>query len=61
MLEWVIMNNSKQLIWLGMFVGSSVGGFVPLLWGGSAFSLSSVFLSAIGGIVGIWLGYRVSN
>lgn len=55
------MNNSKQLIWLGMFIGSTAGGFVPLLWGGSALSLSSVFLSAAGGILGIWAGYRISD
>lgn len=50
-----------KLIWLFMFVGSTVGGFVPLLWGGSALSLSSVLLSAAGGFFGIWLGYRISK
>lgn len=55
------MDNSKQLIWLGLFVGSTAGGFLPLLWGGSALSLSSVFLSAAGGVIGIWLGYRISS
>ena len=55
------MNSSKQLIWLGMIVGSTAGSFVPLLWGGSALSLSSVFLSAAGGVLGIWFGYRISN
>lgn len=55
------MNSSKQMIWLGMFVGSTAGGFIPLLWGGSALSLSSVFLSAVGGVLGIWLGYRMSS
>lgn len=49
------------MIWLLMFVGSTIGGFVPLLWGGSTFSISSVLFSAVGGIVGIWLGYRLSN
>ncbi len=60
-LELSIMDNSKQLIWLGLFVGSTAGSFIPLLWGGSALSLSSVFLSAAGGVLGIWLGYRISN
>lgn len=49
------------MIWLGLFVGSTVGGFIPLLWGGSALSLSSVFFSAAGGVLGIWLGYRMSS
>jgi len=48
-----------KMIWLGLFVGSTVGGFVPLLWGDGAFSLSAVFTSAAGGMFGIWLGYRM--
>jgi uncharacterized membrane protein YoaK (UPF0700 family) len=50
-----------KLIWLGMFVGSTIGGFVPMLWGAGALSFSSVFLSAAGGILGIWLGYRLGH
>ncbi len=50
-----------KLIWLGLFVGSTVGGFVPLLWGDGAFSLSAVLTSAVGGIIGIWLGYRMTR
>jgi uncharacterized membrane protein YoaK (UPF0700 family) len=50
-----------KLIWLGMFVGSTIGGFVPMLWGDGALSLSSVFFSAVGGVLGIWLGYRLGH
>jgi hypothetical protein len=53
--------SRKTLIWIGLFVGSSVGGIVPLLWGSSAFSFSSVILSAAGGIGGILLGYKISK
>jgi uncharacterized membrane protein YoaK (UPF0700 family) len=53
--------DSKKLIWLGLVVGSAVGGYLPLIWGGSAFSFSSIILSAIGGIVGIFAGYKLSN
>jgi hypothetical protein len=53
--------NTKQLIWIGMFVGSAVGGYVPLLWGGSFLSFSSVILTAVGGLAGIWLGYKLGN
>ena len=51
----------SKLIWLGMFVGSTIGGFVPMLWGAEALSLSAVFGSAIGGILGIWAGYRLGR
>ena len=50
-----------KMIWLGLFVGSALGGFVPLLWGSGTFSLSAVFTSAIGGIFGIWLGFRITR
>lgn len=44
-----------------MFVGSTIGSFLPTLWGAGYFSISSVFLTGIGGIAGIWLGFRLSN
>lgn len=51
----------RKLIWLGLAVGSAVGGYIPMMWGSPAFSMSSVFLSAVGGIFGIWLGYRLGR
>jgi hypothetical protein len=51
----------KSFIWLGLFVGSTIGGMVPMLWGGSALSISSVFFGAVGGILGIWAGYRIGE
>ena len=50
--------SKKMLIWLGLTAGSGIGGYLPALWGGDLISFSSVLLSAAGGIVGIWLGYR---
>lgn len=46
---------------LGMIAGSSLGGFVPLVWGGSLFSLSSVFFTVIGGLIGIFLAYKLTR
>jgi uncharacterized membrane protein YeaQ/YmgE (transglycosylase-associated protein family) len=52
----------KRVIWLGMFVGSLVGAYVPNLWGDdSLFSLTSVFTSAIGAFIGVWLGFRLTH
>jgi hypothetical protein len=53
--------GSKKLIWLGMFIGSAIGGYVPSLWGDSLLSFSSVLLTAVGGILGIWAGFKLSN
>ncbi|MHB8651835.1 MAG: hypothetical protein ACYC8S_01735 [Minisyncoccota bacterium] len=53
--------SRKSLIMLGMVVGSTLGAYVPAIWGDSVFSFSSVFLSAVGGFGGIWLMYKVTR
>lgn len=55
------MDNSKAMIWLFLAIGSTVGGFIPTLWGDSFFSLWSVLLTAVGGAFGIWVGYKISS
>ncbi len=55
------MNASKTFIWVGMTIGSTVGGFIPALWGDSLFSVSSIFFATVGGVLGIWLGYRLGR
>jgi hypothetical protein len=52
---------TRKLIWIGMFVGSAVGNMLPLLWGGDAISITGFLLSAVGGLVGIWAGYRLGQ
>ncbi len=53
--------QSRSLVWIGLTVGSTIGGLIPELWGASFLSLSSVFLTAVGGIAGIWLGFQISQ
>jgi len=53
--------DSKKLIWIGMTVGSFIGGFLPVLWGSSEFSFSSIVLTAVGGFVGIYIGFKLSR
>lgn len=53
--------HSKSLIWIGMVVGSTAGGFLPYLWGGDLLSYSGLLGSGAGGILGIWLGYKLGN
>ena len=52
---------TKKLIFLFLFLGSIIGGYIPLLWGDSAFSLASVFLSTVGGFFGIYIGYTLGQ
>ena len=52
---------SKKAAYFGMFVGSTIGGFVPVLWHASLFSMSAIVLSGIGGIAGIWVAHRLSR
>jgi hypothetical protein len=52
---------TKKFVWIGLFLGSTVGNLLPLLWGGDAISISGFVFSILGGIVGIWLGYRCAQ
>jgi hypothetical protein len=52
---------SKKGIYFGMFVGSTIGGLVPVLWHASMFSMSGIVLSTIGGIGGIFVAYRIGR
>jgi hypothetical protein len=53
--------NSKSLIMIGLVVGSTIGGCVPMLWGAGGLSIASVLFGAIGGLLGIWAGYKISR
>lgn len=50
----------KRVIWVGMIVGSTLGGFVPSLWDGSMMSFSGLAFSTLGGILGIVLAYKLA-
>lgn len=45
----------------GMAVGSTIGAYAPMLWGGSLFSITSVALSVIGGLAGIWGAWKLTQ
>ena len=51
--------DRKKIIWFLMAVGSAIGGYLPLLWGDSALSFSSIILGALGGIAGIYVGFKI--
>ena len=49
-----------KAVMAGMMIGSFIGGYVPLLWGDSAFSMSAVFTSAVGGFLGIFVASKIA-
>ena len=53
--------QSRPLIWIGLFVGSTIGSIIPNLWGAGMFSLSSILLGGLGGLVGIYAGFKMSD
>ena len=53
--------NSKSMIWVFSLIGSAVGGWIPTLWGAESFSFSSIIFGSIGAILGIFIGFKLSN
>jgi hypothetical protein len=51
----------KKLCWIGLFIGSTIGGYLPVLWGGDLLSFSSLFFGLVGGLLGIWAGYKIGQ
>ena len=52
---------NRLLIGIGTFLGSTMGSYFPVLWGGSLLSLSSILFGMIGGVLGIIFAYRLSK
>lgn len=51
----------KSFVWGGFGIGSTIGAYLPYLWDSSIFSFSSIILSAVGGMVGILVGYKMGQ
>jgi hypothetical protein len=55
-----IKGTMRSTIWLGILIGSTLGGLIPWLWGDGIFTYSSVLLSGVGAFVGLWVGFKIS-
>ena len=53
--------NSKTSIWIGTIAGSTVGSYIPALWGAGMLSFSSIIFGAIGAIAGIYIAFKLSS
>ncbi len=53
--------NSKHLIWLCAIVLGYLGGFVPTLFGAGSISMAAVVGNMIGGLLGVYVGFKLSQ
>lgn len=53
--------STKAFIWIGFFVGSTIGAYVPAIWGVSSFSFTSALAATVGGLIGIWAGFKIGS
>lgn len=54
--------SQKTIIYIGLFVGSSLGGWLgSLLDGGNWLGGWSILGDTIGAFAGIWIGYKLSR
>jgi hypothetical protein len=53
--------NAKPLIWIGLTIGSTLGGYLPTLFGADPFSAWPILMSAVGGVLGVWAGYKLAD
>ena len=62
--KWGILTvsmESKRMIYLGMLLGGTIGGYLPTLWGDSYFSFWSLILNAVGAIIGIYIAFKLTR
>jgi hypothetical protein len=50
----------RRIVWIFVGVGMTVGGFVPVVWGGSAFGFASLVFGTLGGAAGLWLASKLA-
>ena len=51
----------KAMVRLGILIGSTVGGYVPTLWGAEIISFSCLLSSILGGLLGVWIAYKIDQ
>jgi hypothetical protein len=57
-MQGVVM-PSRASIWVAILIGSTIGGAIPELWGAEMLSFTSLFLSGFGGLVGLWIAFKI--
>lgn len=56
------LKDMKLMIWLGILIGGTIGGWIgALMTHNNWFSLSSILWSGVGSIAGIFAGYKLGK
>lgn len=50
----------RRIVFLFVGFGMVVGGFVPMLWGGSSLGFASLVFGSLGGVAGLWLAGKLT-
>ncbi len=53
--------STKTIVWISVFVFSVIGGYIPVFFGGSFLSSWSILGNGIGGLIGIWVGFKIGK
>ena len=53
--------STKTSVWIGMFIGSTIGSYIPSLWGAGMFSFSGIILSGVGALAGVYIGFKLGG
>jgi len=53
--------SAKSIIYIGAIIGGFIGGYIPAIWGAGYFSFSSIIFSMIGGLVGIYVAFKLTR
>jgi len=53
--------SQKSIIMFGMIVGSFAGGYLSTVLGADSLSFTSLLGSGVGGLIGIWIAYRLTR
>lgn len=56
-----ICMSPKSIVFLGMAVGSLIGGYLPVFFGASVFSYTSLLGNVLGGLLGIYITYKTTQ
>lgn len=51
--------SAKNTVMLAGTIGTIVGSYIPVLWGGTELSFISLILGGVGGVAAVILAYKI--